>query len=447
METLPTTDDSSKGKSTATATEKDSPASPETQEKPSAPETKRSRKRPIKPSKIAPNNNKKKHKSNKIIQKRASRKTEQSNESSSAPSKKNARKLPTSTTTATTTTAIVAREANEGDNPDKEAEKAESPQLSKFCTKFRAKPSYTTETDKRPAAAQPNDDNHGLNGNGNNGQGASAGPVVQIINGEIVLQESSMVLHGNAKPPTEDDEEYQVVEEEDQLGGIGSSYSSFSRKGRRPAHWRVEETQLFYEALRQVGTDFATMESFFLTTTKRTRKMLKLKYKKECIENPHLIEAALNPSCRKSIDLSVFDVTDADVANIPMPTAPVVPSTTESDSSNAQGKDAAKANNNDSEFPTVVEEDADQEGNHNNTDNAGKSNAGALPKSFWGDDEEVPQQPQRPEEEDMDHFLTEGMDGAGEEQPAAIALVSSVVAKNKAKAKKPKFRSRKAKGK
>jgi Myb DNA-binding like len=139
---------------------------------------------------------------------------------------------------------------------------------------------------------------------------AAAGPVVQIVNGEIVLQEDSMVLNANATTKAID-EEYTVVEEEAQLAVIGASYNSFIPNGKRstPKRWSAAETELFYEALRQVGADFGTMEAYFASTTQRTRKQLKSKYLKEMAHVPHLIEAALHPQLKKAVDLTVFDVT------------------------------------------------------------------------------------------------------------------------------------------
>ena len=234
-----------------------------------SPPTKR-RKRPAKPLKITAHS------------KKAKKITAEDDDSVSSSKTKQTRKL--------TTTAIVARNTISTTDVSNVAaidvsENSTQSTLRQFCSKFRAKPPHReTTTDKANSSkttGREQQDRAEMNQNENSEQAPSAGPVVQIINGEIVLQESSMVLHGNSKPPTEEDEEYQVVEEEDQLGGIGSSYTSFSKRWRRPKHWNVNETQLFYEALRQVGTDFVTMESFFSSSTKRTRKMLKDKYKKD----------------------------------------------------------------------------------------------------------------------------------------------------------------------
>lgn len=137
-----------------------------------------------------------------------------------------------------------------------------------------------------------------------------AGPVVQIVNGEIVLQESSVIFQGSgAAAGAAAPAAMTVVEEEAQLAVVGATYTSFAtgRRARTKAqHWSVEETRLFYEALRQVGLDFGTMEAYFENTEnenirKRTRRQLKQKYKAEQSKNPTLIEGALQPAGRVEI--------------------------------------------------------------------------------------------------------------------------------------------------
>jgi hypothetical protein len=144
---------------------------------------------------------------------------------------------------------------------------------------------------------------------------SSAGPVVQVVNGEIVLQESSVVVPGARRSVQEVEAEFgqEVVEEEAQHSAvIGASYNSFVTR-RAPQHWSVVETKMFYKYLRMVGTDFATMAAFF---ENRTRKQLKRKYQVENSKNPHLIELALSPQARIPLDMSVFDVTvDASSSN------------------------------------------------------------------------------------------------------------------------------------
>jgi transcription factor TFIIIB component B'' len=162
------------------------------------------------------------------------------------------------------------------------------PSLNSFCSKFRSKRKKKEKTGpatETPIAAVEEILNV-----------ASAGPVVQVINGEIVLQESSMVVSGNSRP----EEEFPVIEEESHLAVVGASYNSFVSR-RAPQHWTVEETSLFYDALRQVGTDFGTMEAYF--GQQRTRKQLKRKYQLESTKNPQLIDMALDPSSQKQIGM------------------------------------------------------------------------------------------------------------------------------------------------
>lgn len=65
------------------------------------------------------------------------------------------------------------------------------------------------------------------------------------------------------------------------------------RKRKIPSsnrRWTTEETEQFYKALCQYGTDFSTIEKIM----NRDRKQIKNKFKKEEKENPKRIEQALN---------------------------------------------------------------------------------------------------------------------------------------------------------
>jgi len=366
------------------------------------------------------------------------------------PRKKRARILPTATAIATPNDSMIV-ESEEQKNKEEEQKKPQENEetkvevlkMSRFCTSFKAIKPAENATERTLKSTK----NKRSNGVLNNEEivEEQAGPAVQIINGEIVLQESSMILHGNVKLPTEEDDEYQVVEEEDQLGGIGSTYTSFSTKRVQSAMWTVEDTQLFYTCLRMVGMDFVTMEAFF-TENKRTRMMLKRKYKKELIGNPHLIEAALKADARVPLDLSVFEVTADDVANVAKPTAPIHELNDSSETAAAAGKslmnglDLVFEEGTKQEELEVVTEDADQ-----------MPKVEAFSDSFWEQEkkEENPNVPKEEQvEEEVDPFLQEeqDIDIIDAPEPAAISLLSTA-AGNKKKTKKPKFRSRKAKGK
>jgi hypothetical protein len=69
--------------------------------------------------------------------------------------------------------------------------------------------------------------------------------------------------------------------------------------GRRPLHWDDADTRIFYDSLRQVGTDFNLMKSYF--DGRRSRRQLKRKYQSELVRNPELVERALHPGAKKRI--------------------------------------------------------------------------------------------------------------------------------------------------
>jgi transcription factor TFIIIB component B'' len=178
------------------------------------------------------------------------------------------------------------------------------PSLASYCSSFRGKRTKRDKTappkkvtkETLPVIAQTDDSAAA------NQSDVATAPQVQVINGEIVLNESSIVVAGTTPAGSaRDTEDLVVVEEEAQIAVVGASYNSFVSR-RAPQHWTVEETELFYDALRQVGTDFGTMEAYF--NKKRTRKQLKRKFQIESTKNPHLIEHALNPKAMKEIGMS-----------------------------------------------------------------------------------------------------------------------------------------------
>lgn len=151
----------------------------------------------------------------------------------------------------------------------------------------------------------------------------------------------------------------------------------------------------------------------------------------------------LGGPCR-SLDLSVFEVTEEDVAKVPTPVAPVIAS---SEESKAEVSTQEKERDDSSQSPAVVEEDAGREVEFSpKIDETDKSIGKALASAFWGDDDDAAQPPKL-QEDDIYHDLIERTEVVNDEPPAAISLISTVTKKNVAKAKKPKFRSRKAKGK
>lgn len=270
-----------------------------------------------------------------------------------------------------------------------------------------------------------------------------AGPVVQIVNGEIVLQESSMVFQGSGAGNDPGDN-MTVVEEEAEMAVVGATYTSFAtgRRARpKTSHWTVEETQLFYEALRQVGLDFGTMEAYFESTgdpsiRKRLRRQLKRKYQAEYTKNPALIEKALQPTGRVDIDLSVFQLTEESIKEMQ--------AEQEKEKSNMALKAEAAAGTVKADDDGVLEELnlLDKDGVAKNATAPRKKGIQHGRKEFlW------PEASAESGDNDGtfdDPMFSEGQDATtaaeGEEEVPALALVHGVTS-NASKKKRPKFRS------
>ena len=231
------------------------------------------------------------------------------------PSLQNARAV-----SATAITAAAAEvQTGEGQvvPPPKEGEAL----LGHFCSKFRVKSTgnkIQAKKKKDQEAKTSKLSNQRASEDDKEEEEPTAGPVVQIIDGEIVLQESSMVVErGGAaglissnRSNRNEEDEYAVVEEDNEMAVVGASYNSFVSRKSKPQHWTLEETKLFYEALRQVGTDFMLMSEFYPS---RNRKQLKKKYQREYTKNAKLVELALHPSQQKPLDLTIFQVNQTEV--------------------------------------------------------------------------------------------------------------------------------------
>ncbi|KAJ1524139.1 hypothetical protein ONE63_010669 [Megalurothrips usitatus] len=115
----------------------------------------------------------------------------------------------------------------------------------------------------------------------------TAMPVPQVKvgpDGNLILDEQSLVIETTGtKKSREELEKSEVVVD------TGSGYGHY-KKIIRSKDWSDHETKKFYRALSVVGTDFSLMKPYF---RKRTRRELKLKFKKEEKLNPKLITRAL----------------------------------------------------------------------------------------------------------------------------------------------------------
>ncbi len=181
----------------------------------------------------------------------------------------------------------------------------------------------TTTTTTTSTTTNNNNNNNNININ-NDLQDNRSGPMVEIINGEIVIKESTIIIGRRHTTEEVDRELDQNIIIEDN-NALTATYRSFTNREQNKK-WNAEETKKFYKALRQCGTDFTTMENFFRGEDglmKRSRKQLKGKYMVECRKNWKLIDMAMNPKVQMKLDLSVFGDLDMSLENLPTTSAAV----------------------------------------------------------------------------------------------------------------------------
>ncbi|KAF9239053.1 hypothetical protein DTO006G1_4740 [Penicillium roqueforti] len=125
-----------------------------------------------------------------------------------------------------------------------------------------------------------------------------SGPIMRIVNGEIVLDNTSLQVdrHADAARAAGDLED--VVE------------SSFTRKINQASYgkrtkteaWDEDMTELFYRGLRMFGTDFMVISKMF---PGRSRRQIKLKFNNEERRDPQRIKDTLmGPS--ETIDIATY---------------------------------------------------------------------------------------------------------------------------------------------
>ena len=120
--------------------------------------------------------------------------------------------------------------------------------------------------------------------------------------GEVILDKQSLIIKS-----TEDQERLSQLSR-DVIEESEYTQRSFSKKRKRALDWTANETTLFYKALSTVGTDFDMMSDLFFKKDNqawRNRTQLKIKFKKEEKENPHLVNAALVDTTQ--YDMSLLD--------------------------------------------------------------------------------------------------------------------------------------------
>ncbi|XP_053672265.1 uncharacterized protein LOC128722616 [Anopheles nili] len=105
-------------------------------------------------------------------------------------------------------------------------------------------------------------------------------------NGEMILDEASLVIENEREKEMRETLANTDIVYQDEFSGNSGYYSRI----RRTKDWDDDETVRFYRCLHTIGTDFSMMLTLF---PKRSRRDLKLKFKKEERLNLQLVNKAL----------------------------------------------------------------------------------------------------------------------------------------------------------
>jgi len=109
-------------------------------------------------------------------------------------------------------------------------------------------------------------------------------PQVQVIDGNIVINPQSLTVNAAAEKDT-GLAEFKRVEE----NGTRLNSATYSNRAKAEK-WNKEDTELFYRAMTQFGTDFSLIARLF---PGRTRRQVKRKYLIEDRADPRRVEAAI----------------------------------------------------------------------------------------------------------------------------------------------------------
>lgn len=125
-----------------------------------------------------------------------------------------------------------------------------------------------------------------------------AGPVMRLVNGEIVLDTASLQVDRHADAARSAGDLEDVVENSLTRKINQASYG----KRSKTESWDDEMTDLFYRGLRMFGTDFMVISKLF---PGRSRHQIKLKFNNEERRDPQRIkEVLLGP--REPIDIATY---------------------------------------------------------------------------------------------------------------------------------------------
>ncbi|KAH6888631.1 hypothetical protein B0T10DRAFT_405378 [Thelonectria olida] len=117
----------------------------------------------------------------------------------------------------------------------------------------------------------------------------ASGPQFRIVDGQIVIDQSSLAVDRHARAAARLGD-METVEENDFTRLITSNSFMNTSKLKGPNIWTDAETELFYRGLRMFGTDFEMISKMFPS---KQRRHVKLKFNREERHCPRRIDAAL----------------------------------------------------------------------------------------------------------------------------------------------------------
>ncbi|KAH7037732.1 uncharacterized protein B0I36DRAFT_314710 [Microdochium trichocladiopsis] len=129
----------------------------------------------------------------------------------------------------------------------------------------------------------------------------AAGPGYIVVDGQIIINQQSLMIDNHASAENDISNMRTVVE--DDFTHLTTS-ASFMRESRVMGanSWTEEETEKFYNYLQMFGTDFETISHMF---PGKNRRMVKLKFNREERLRPNRINAAVMARNDKDVNIDL----------------------------------------------------------------------------------------------------------------------------------------------
>ncbi|KAF4581894.1 transcription factor tfiiib component [Ophiocordyceps camponoti-floridani] len=178
--------------------------------------------------------------------------------------------------------------------------KTKNPQQDGEPTTTGADPSSSTS----PNPDGPQDASPAENASSSSATAATSGPQFRIVDGQIVVDQNSLVMDRHARAAAAQARgDMETVEENDFTRLITSSSFMTTSKLKGPNIWTADETELFYRGLRMFGTEFEMISKMF---PGKQRRHVKLKFNREERHNPKRIDAALIGEKTTKMDIDEY---------------------------------------------------------------------------------------------------------------------------------------------